>query len=179
MKRATSSRAPSPTPTAFSGISNYRTDAYRPVKDRNVPSLPPIDYRQVSRVHFSELSQYLADYLARAPPNSRTSARQKLTRLTVQQFHELSTDVYDELIRRKLDNAPFLPVRDDFHPKRNQARQKLATLPTTRFEDLSSDVYFELARRYPEFKEDVSSISTIVAYPSHSPLATGWARIPL
>lgn len=53
-------------------------------------------------------------------------------------------------------SVPFLPVRDDFHPKRNQARQKLATLPTSRFEDLSSDVYFELARRYPEFQEEVS-----------------------
>ena len=51
--------------------------------------------------------------------------------------------------------VPFLPVRDDFHPKRNQARQKLATLPTGRFKDLSSDVYYELARRYPEFKEEV------------------------
>jgi hypothetical protein len=51
--------------------------------------------------------------------------------------------------------VPFLPVREDFHPKRNQARQKLATLPISRFEDLSSDVYYELARRYPEFKEDV------------------------
>lgn len=51
--------------------------------------------------------------------------------------------------------VPFLPVRDDFHPKRNQARQKLATLPTSRFKDLSSDVYFELARRYPDFKEEV------------------------
>ena len=51
--------------------------------------------------------------------------------------------------------VPFLPVREEFHPKRNQARQKLATLPTSRFEDLSSDVYYELARRYPEFKEDV------------------------
>lgn len=51
---------------------------------------------------------------------------------------------------------PFLPVREEFHPKRNQARQKLATLPTLRFEDLSSDVYYELLRRYPEFKEDVS-----------------------
>ena len=52
--------------------------------------------------------------------------------------------------------VPFLPVRDDFHPKRNQARQKLATLPNGRFKDLSSDVYYELARRYPEFKEEVS-----------------------
>ncbi len=38
-----------------------------------------------------------------APPNSRTTARQKLTRLTIQQFHELSTDVYDELVRRQKD----------------------------------------------------------------------------
>ena len=33
--------------------------------------------------------------------NSRTTPRQILTRLTRQQFQELSTDVYDELIRRR------------------------------------------------------------------------------
>ncbi|KAG2015810.1 hypothetical protein CC2G_009047 [Coprinopsis cinerea AmutBmut pab1-1] len=157
MKRG-NSRAPSPTPTSFSGISNYRnTDSYRAGRDKNAPGVPPIDYRQISKTHFEELSKYLAAYLTRTQPNSRSSARQKLTRLTIQQFHELSTDVYDELMRRKTEQqVPFLPVREDFHPKRNQARQKLATLPTSRFEDLSSDVYFELARRYPEFKEDPS-----------------------
>ena len=56
-----------------------------------------------------------------------------------------------------IHSVPFLPVRDDFHPKRNQARQKLATLPTTRFKDLSSDVFYELSRRYPNFKAEVSS----------------------
>ena len=117
-----------------------------------------------------------------APPNSRSTARQKLTRLTKQQFQELSTDVYDELIRRKtnsddiqgassgpvqiasailLHTVPCLPARDDFHPKRNQARQKLATLPTARFEDLSSDVFFELSRRYPEFKDEVSDTGIV------------------
>ena len=110
--------------------------------------------------------------------NARASAREKLTRLTEQQFQELSTDVYDELMRRKnntenegeqhiyasslnaarspnylISEVPFLPVRDDFHPKRNLARQKLATLPKTRFKDLSGDVFYELSRRYPEFKE--------------------------
>ncbi|KAJ7188573.1 hypothetical protein C8R46DRAFT_25023 [Mycena filopes] len=157
MKSATRSRAPSPTGTSFSGISNYRTESYRPLRDKNVPPMPPIDYRAVSEVHFNELDRYLAAYLAKAAPNSRSTARQKLTRLTIQQFHELSTDVYDELVRRKNEKeVPFLPVREEFHPKRNQARQKLATLPVTRFEDLSSDVYFELGRRYPEFKEDPS-----------------------
>ena len=42
-------------------------------------------------------------YLAE-PANSRSTARQKLTRLTRQQFQELSTDVYDELIRRKTNS---------------------------------------------------------------------------
>lgn len=72
---------------------------------------------------------------------------------------------------------PFLPVKEEFHPKRNQARQKLATLPPSRFEDLSSDVYFELARRYPEFKEDVRTIATALSLlivtptlPLYSPL---------
>ena len=62
--------------------------------------------------------------------------------------------------------VPFLPVRDDFHPKRNQARQKLATLPTGRFKDLSSDVHFELGRRYPEFKEEVST-TLCISYNLH------------
>ncbi|KAL1742355.1 hypothetical protein HDZ31DRAFT_43446 [Schizophyllum fasciatum] len=156
--RRSQSRAASPTPTAFSGISNYKTESYRPIgKDKNAPAVPQIDYRTVSKIHFDELSSYLAAYLARSSQDSRSTARQKLTRLTIQQFHELSTDVYDELVRRKSEKqVPFLPVREEFHPKRNQARQKLATLPTSRFEDLSSDVYYELARRYPEFKEDVS-----------------------
>jgi Spa2 homology domain (SHD) of GIT len=54
--------------------------------------------------------------------------------------------------------VPFLPVRDEFHPKRNQARQKLATLPLSRFRDLSSDVYYGLVSRYPQFKEEVCHI---------------------
>ncbi|KAJ7076896.1 hypothetical protein B0H15DRAFT_934193 [Mycena belliarum] len=183
--KPTRSRAPSPTGTSFSGISNYRTESYRPLRDKNVPPVPPIDYRSVSEIHFNELDRYLAAYLAKAAPNSRSTARQKLTRLTIQQFHELSTDVYDELVRRKneRDAIPFLPVREEFHPKRNQARQKLATLPTTRFEDLSSDVYFELGRRYPEFKEDPSGNMTpgsnyddypVSDFPNNSPpRATG------
>ena len=77
--------------------------------------------------------------------------------------------LFSYLVRRShFLPVPFLPVRDDFHPKRNQARQKLATLPTGRFKDLSSDVYYELARRYPEFKEEVRAISPISPYPPPS-----------
>ncbi|KAG8221360.1 hypothetical protein J3R82DRAFT_1532 [Butyriboletus roseoflavus] len=159
MKRHQSSRASSPTPTTFSGISNYRTESYRPLKDQgSMPAMPSFDSKAIARTHYNELQQYLVSYLAKSPPNARSTARQKLTRLTKQQFQELSTDVYDELVRRKVNTPkneiPCLPARDEFHPKRNQARQKLATLPTPRFEDLSSDVYFELSRRYPEFKEE-------------------------
>jgi len=65
MKRQPS-RAPSPTPTAFSGISNYRTDSFRPAKDgKGVPAVPTIDYRQVSKTHYGELGRYLANYLAK------------------------------------------------------------------------------------------------------------------
>lgn len=66
-------------------------------------------------------------------------------------------------------SEPFLPVRPEFHPKRNQARQKLATLPTQRFRDLASDVYFELDRRYPEFGDgEVSGLALLSAGRSKS-----------
>lgn len=114
-------------------------------KDSSSPS--------TARTHYLALRDYLEDHLAKEAPNSRANARDKLTRLSKQQFQELSTDVYDELTRRSSpDGLPFLPVRNDFHPKRNQARQKLATLPKSRFKDLAGDVFYELERRYPDFK---------------------------
>ncbi|KAF9648389.1 hypothetical protein BDM02DRAFT_3082236, partial [Thelephora ganbajun] len=153
----------SPTTTTYSGISSYQNSTFQPRSPPNQSAnYPPLDSVVIAKAHFDELYKYLASYLAKEPANSRTSARQKLTRLTRQQFQELSTDVYDELLRRTNNSAenevPFLPVRDDFHPKRNQARQKLATLPASRFKDLSSDVFYELSRRYPEFKEQVCSL---------------------
>lgn len=176
---ATARRAPSPSAsTTYSGISNYRSDSYRTGSSTTLRSNGPAanapDSRAVAKTHFEELKKSLQDHMLRGkltlypinlllsyvlePQNSRANAREKLTRLTRQQFQELSTDVYDELMRRNENEkggaeTPFLPVRDDFHPKRNQARQKLATLPPIRFKDLSSDVFYELGRRYPEFKE--------------------------
>lgn len=78
-------------------------------------------------------------------------AQQKLLRLSAQQFHELSTDVYDELLRRTASDgsssSEFLTPLDNFHPKRNQARQKLSLLSPSRFNDLSFDILFEIERR--------------------------------
>ena len=117
------------------------------------------------------LNNYLADYLEEErrqnqPNPARLGARDKLTKLTQTQFDELSTDVYDEMLRRQEveqeqrmmvgsgngggNVLPFLAVQPAFHPKRNQARQKLATLSVQRFKDLASDVYRELERRFPQ-----------------------------
>ncbi|KAF8918076.1 hypothetical protein CPB85DRAFT_1249728 [Mucidula mucida] len=123
------------------------------------PTSSNIDYRQEFKTHFEQLSKYLATYLANAPPNARSSAKQKLSRITTHQFYELSTDTYDELRRRQYANEimPFLPHREKLHPKRNKARRTLATLPTSRFQDLASDVHHGLSRRLPELNEDGSA----------------------
>lgn len=121
------------------------------------PSPSAASTTAIVRIHYEELSKYLTTYdLAKAPVNSNSATRQKITRLTGPQFEELSTDIYDEVVRRKNTDAPsFLPARDNFHPKRNEARQKLATLPSSRFESICGDVYIEIPRRYPEFKDRV------------------------
>ena len=114
--------------------------------------------------HHRVLKDYLAESLRQDKtymPHNR--ARDKLLRLSPIQFQELSTDVYDELLRREDErvaqspqgdgrNIPrFLLPRNNFHPKRNQARQKLSTLPQKKFRELATDVLFELERRFPRF----------------------------
>jgi len=106
--------------------------------------------------HYHVLKNYLAPHLAKDSGARPTRARDKLLRLSPTQFLELSTDVYDELLRREDfrqrggDIVPrSLPPKTTFHPKRNQARQKLSTLPPERFRQLATDVYYELERRVP------------------------------
>ncbi|KAI9594331.1 hypothetical protein BDF19DRAFT_414714 [Syncephalis fuscata] len=121
---------------------------------------------EVAKTHYISLKRYLYQHLLKernGVSTQRRSAREKLVRLTQQQFQELSTDVYDELVRRENNDpksivtVPFLEVKSEFHPKRNQARQKLATLPKTRFKDLASDVFAELDRRYPHFNREIGN----------------------
>lgn len=79
-----------------------------------------------------------------------------------------------------------MPVRSEFHPKRNQARQKLATLPLQRFSDLAGDVFFDLGRRYPDFMDEEAASPTSVpglssrSAPSHLPVnaASALRRTP-
>lgn len=118
--------------------------------------------------HYQVLSRYLGptprDEQGNPKPNK---ARDKLLRLSAVQFEELSTDVYDELLRRQASSPPppgrgpqrpprpdvpsYLVPREDFHPGRNQAREKLSSLQQQRFRDLATDVFCELERRFPRF----------------------------
>ena len=114
----------------------------------------------VLQEHYYALKLFLQgrDPNGKQPPNK---ARDKLLRLSSVQFYELSTDVYDELMRRQATarappNAPngppsFLLPEKTFHPKRNQARQRLSSLGPPRFRDLATDVFYELERRFPRF----------------------------
>lgn len=122
--------------------------------------------------HYAILKRFLAQSLRDEKGNPKPNrARDKLLRLSPVQFQELSTDVYDELLRRQSSsgqqrNGPgqvpdYLLPKENFHPKRNQARQKLATLPPPRFQDLATDVFYELERRFPIFAgRDISRVGS-------------------
>ncbi|KAM5472902.1 component of the polarisome [Microsporum audouinii] len=113
--------------------------------------------------HYIVLRRYLQGP-SRDDSNLRSNkARDKLLRLSPVLFLELSTDVYDELLRRQAVVAasrpgpprpevpPHLLPRQEYHKKRNQARQKLSSLQDQRFKDLATDVFCELERRFPHF----------------------------
>jgi hypothetical protein len=101
--------------------------------------------------HYVALKRYLASSLKDEKGNPRPNrARDKLLRLSSVQFMELSTDVFDELLRRQQNGRrpstangngsdggppPFLLPKDAFHPKRNQARQKQQMYFTSSSED--------------------------------------------
>ncbi|KAK5107311.1 hypothetical protein LTR62_001404 [Meristemomyces frigidus] len=137
--------------------------------------------------HYEELKSYLAQHLADQNGNTKPNkARDKLLRLSVTQFMELSTDVYDELLRRedermgRVANVPksLLP-RQNFHPKRNQARQKLSTLPVERFRQLATDVFYELERRIPRFMgQDMERPSSVSSNPRGPPSRNGMRPPP-
>src|SRR5690606_995327 len=78
--------------------------------------------------HYIALRKYLNGRGGK-PSGATAKAKDKLLRLSSTQFLELSTDVYDELVRRQDSRSPpSLPSEGGFHPKRNQARQKLSSL---------------------------------------------------
>lgn len=136
--------------------------------------------------HYTILKRFLGQSLRDEKGNLKPNrARDKLLRLSGIQFQELSTDVFDELLRRQSASGPhitgpgqvppYLLPKDNFHPKRNQARQKLATLPLPRFRDLATDVFYELERRFPSFpgREIARNGSPSMGPPSRSGTPNG------
>ncbi|KAK2744642.1 component of the polarisome [Myotisia sp. PD_48] len=151
-----------------------RSQANDPLSDPNSEA-----YKRMEKLlgrHYGVLKSYLNSLEAAAAqgqqhpedqdtdqdqnPNNR--ARDKLLRLPRALFIELSTDVNDELLRRRAvaspipgrpDAPPSLPPRKQYHEKRNNARGKLCRLQFERFKDLVTDVCCELERRFPHFAE--------------------------
>lgn len=152
-----SNGGPSPPPSV--GRSSTGTNLFSGGSDSGRNSGRELDESLLNE-HYVALKAFLhaRGNDARQQPNK---ARDKLLRLSAVQFFELSTDVFDELIRRQSmarapPNAPngppqFLLPEKTFHPKRNQARQRLSSLGPPRFRDLAADVYHELERRFPNF----------------------------
>ena len=167
--RGSSSGSPGgPSPPASIARSSVGAGMYAPSEGGR--SRKDEQFEGVLSEHYVALKRFLAASLRDEKGNPRPNrARDKLLRLSPVQFQELSTDVFDELLRRQQTsrkppngNAPayLLPIRD-FHEKRNQARQKLSTLPPPRFRDLATDVFYELERRFPRFPGgDISRIGS-------------------
>lgn len=151
-----STGGPSPPPSV--GRSSQGTNVYAR-RDSARSTRAEFD-DSVLNEHYVALRAFLN---ARDPQGAKqpNKARDKLLRLSPVQFYELSTDVFDELMRRQATarvppntpNGPpsFLLPEKTFHPKRNQARQRLSSLGPPRFRDLAADVFHELERRYPRF----------------------------
>lgn len=92
--------------------------------------LSPAESRAIFKLHYEEISLYLDGRTANGsylhypsrearlkdsiaePANFRAPAREPINRLTNEQFHELSTDVYDELLRRR--NEATGPGKGDY-----------------------------------------------------------------
>jgi hypothetical protein len=156
-RKASGSQSLGPSPTV--SVANSRSS------DGTLSDQQSNKYRRMEAEllqHYSVLRAYLRGGAPQPPRPNR--ARDKLLRLSAVQFHELSTDVFDELQRRQasaptpLGQPPQRPVpqyllpRNDFHEKRNQARQKLSSLQDARFRDLLTDVFCELEKRFPHFQ---------------------------
>ena len=101
---------------------------------KSAPAVPTItwrlgyNYRQVSKIHYAEFARYLAHpvsykctdhpfffqfnrrlvpafkFSIQVYPNFRSTARSKLSRLENGVFFEISTDLYEELMRRNYQN---------------------------------------------------------------------------
>ncbi|KAF6816011.1 cell polarity protein [Colletotrichum musicola] len=152
-----STGGPSPPPSV--GRSSNGTNMY--ARSESGRSIRGEETEAILGEHYVTLKNFLNGGQG-GKPTPPNKARDKLLRLSSVQFLELSTDVFDELLRRQSlgrrpsapgsqPPPPYLLPEPNFHPKRNQARQKLSSLGPPRFRDLATDVFCELERRFPRF----------------------------
>lgn len=150
-------------PPSSVGRSSDGAGLYKGSRSGSVDSRKAYLMEEALSEHYVVLKRYLSPHLREEKDTPRQNrARDKLVRLSAVQFQELSTDVFDELLRREDERqkgGPGAPANDtprhllpkpNFHYKRNQARQKLSTLPIDRFRQLATDVFYELERRSPK-----------------------------
>ncbi|KAJ3103165.1 hypothetical protein HDU96_009382, partial [Phlyctochytrium bullatum] len=80
--------------------------------------------------------------------------RRKLGRLTDEQVAEVTTDVHDEMARRRDRAGACLPARQGFSERRNQARRQLAALPTHEIKLLWKVLHENLRERFEKVGEE-------------------------
>ena len=129
-----------------------------------IPSVGLSSHEELLSKHYTGLKTYLSSSMDseedKNAPQTPNRAQDKLLRLSRAQFQELSTDVFDELLRRHETDPPsYLQPKEHFPPKRNKARQKLSTVRPANFRGLAADMFYELKRRFPQFAaEDTSQV---------------------
>ncbi|RSL39558.1 hypothetical protein CEP54_016301, partial [Fusarium duplospermum] len=134
-----------------SASSSITTDVHaRPYLDENILNEHYLAFRVVLDTSDPKDNQQL------------NKSNPKLLRLTLSQLYELSTDVFDELVRRQVPASPndppaFLLPNNAFSSTRNQGRQMLSAVGSLRFRDLVADVAHEIKRRFPYFARASSS----------------------
>lgn len=114
--------------------------------------LSPADCIEKATQQYNTFRPYLASFqITSTNSANRAGAKEKLSRMSNQDFINMSIDIYDELMRRKdgSPDVPFLPVNPNLPANKNGARQKLATLAVSRFHLLCSDVMSEIETRFP------------------------------
>ncbi|POS83966.1 hypothetical protein EPUL_004781 [Erysiphe pulchra] len=196
VRGATTSNGISGAPSSPSSIARPSGAIRTFIQSESVMGGNQAKYESTLYEHYLALKRYTSVTFKDDNGNSKPNrARDKLLRLSSVQFQELSTDIFDELVRRQqverrlgingTPPPPFLSPRENFHPKRNQARQKLSTLPPPRFRDLATDVFLELERRFPRFSSEdtlktVNPVSSAGGVPSRidQPLSGNRLRRP-
>lgn len=140
-----------PLPVSSHEISNSRWYKFREPPPRDSGRGKMARWEETLSDQYVVLKKFLPPTLREAT-STRKTGLEKMRGLSDTQFLELTTDVYDETLRRQGADAlaggsSYLHPQAGFHPKRNQARQKLATLPNPRFLDLVRDTTLELEIR--------------------------------